>query len=101
VPPDPATNWLHKLYAVAAGPPAYREDICAAVFDAAAIAQPGDARVFLELAARLTPRQPELHLRWTRQLQHRSALELAIAMCNAAFAADGDLPSCTAPAASC
>jgi hypothetical protein len=48
------------------------------------------ARAFGEFCVKRTPNQPALHMRWVRQLRYPKQFDLAIALCNAAFGADGD-----------
>jgi tetratricopeptide (TPR) repeat protein len=42
------------------------------------------------LAVRVTPGNAALHMRWVRQVRYVKDFDLALAICNAAFEADGD-----------
>lgn len=88
----PHLHWLGRLAVLPGGDAAHHNSIPAGAIDLAAAEHPNEAVMLLEVAARLTPGRPELHVRWARQLRNHGALDLARAMCNAAFATDGDLP---------
>lgn len=70
----------------------YSTAVPAAISDLVANRRVSEAKLFAALAVRMSPGKPDMHMRWVRQVRYKKEFDVALAMCNACFAADGDLP---------
>lgn len=82
------TSILGLLLTITSNP----EAVVTAIMDLATNVRRDELRFLAAFAVRVTRGHPEMHMRWLRQLRYRKEFDLAIALCNACFEADGDQP---------